>query len=494
METTTEVTARRGRPRRTPDPQPQQATPTASPRPQLLPIDGIVIGSDNPRRSWSADGLRELAASIASQGLLQPVTVRMKDGAYILVLGERRLRACDSLGWERIPALVVEMDDEAARRAMIVENLQREGVGPVEEANAVFTALRAGMKAQELGALLGKSPRWVASRRAIAAMGGEIHDLISSGSLGIAHAEELARVMDPVERLQLAKGAANGRLSVAALARSIEAGMHEIGAAKWEGSKSYLDCDGQPLRPCSSCPMRSDKQADLFGSNDGVARCLDNSCWERKQEAYLIARRAELAKAGHALVSDEESYSARNGWDGFLHESRHSEQIAAAKSRSVAPRILLEDDGSLREVWHRDDLETPEEREAKEAAKAAESAAQANERRLIHAKADAAEELAGKASGKVDAEFLLVWIAQAILEDGYGWSSLEALLEGREDDAGDMPSLTDMEIPVAKVREALVSDAVGKIGHEGCAKLLKLLKVSPKAIEKRAAELMAGEE
>src|SRR5574341_145193 len=104
--------------------------------PAELPIAEIDPNPFQPRRDFDETELAELAASIKSAGLLQPVLVRERaDGRYELIAGERRLRACRSLGWTTIPAVKREVDDRTLLTLALVENLQRDDLSPVDEAS-----------------------------------------------------------------------------------------------------------------------------------------------------------------------------------------------------------------------------------------------------------------------------------------------------------------------------------------------------------------------
>ena len=103
-----------------------------------LPIADVVKGRYQPRREFDEESLNELAASIRAQGLMQPVVVRPRlQGGYELIAGERRWRAARIAGLERIPAVIREVPDEQALALALIENIQREDLNPLEEAQAL---------------------------------------------------------------------------------------------------------------------------------------------------------------------------------------------------------------------------------------------------------------------------------------------------------------------------------------------------------------------
>src|ERR1043165_1234999 len=99
-----------------------------------IPISRIRPNPFQPRKTFNADELAELQASLAASGLLQPITVRRAGEAYELIAGERRLRAATNLGWAEIPALIKDLDDRSSLVMALVENLQRSDLKPIDEA------------------------------------------------------------------------------------------------------------------------------------------------------------------------------------------------------------------------------------------------------------------------------------------------------------------------------------------------------------------------
>ena len=138
-----------------------------------IPLKDIVPSSNNPRKTFNADELNELAESIKENGLLQPITVRPikteEDGSefakFEIVCGERRYRATLLTGSEEIDCIVKELDDKQALTAMIFENMQRKDVDPMEEANAIDRLVNEfSVDVTQVAKMLGKSETFVRSR------------------------------------------------------------------------------------------------------------------------------------------------------------------------------------------------------------------------------------------------------------------------------------------------------------------------------------------
>lgn len=144
----------------------------------------------NDRKHFDASALETLAESMAAHGLAQPITVRPAGDGYELIAGERRWRAAQRLGWETIPALVREMDDEAASAVMLAENAARADLDPIEEAMAYRSRMeRFGWSQTRVAEVAGVSASRVNARLKLLTLVPEIQKLVASGSMPMAHGE-----------------------------------------------------------------------------------------------------------------------------------------------------------------------------------------------------------------------------------------------------------------------------------------------------------------
>jgi len=167
---------------------------------QSLPINQIRPNPFQPRREFDEEQLAELAASIREHGVLHPVVVRRKENGYELVVGERRLRACQSLQWESIPAIVREMTDSEVAEIAVIENIQREGLSFFEEAESYRRLIdEFGLTQDELAERLGKSQSAIANKLRLLRFSPEIRARISREMLSERHARALLRLKDDAE-------------------------------------------------------------------------------------------------------------------------------------------------------------------------------------------------------------------------------------------------------------------------------------------------------
>jgi ParB family chromosome partitioning protein len=188
-----------------------------------VPVERIVPNPENPRLLFEEAALEELASSIREHGVLQPILVRPMGDGYQLVAGERRWRAAIRAGLQTIPALVEELDDDAALEIAVIENLQREDLSPLEEATMYDKMVTEhGYSIRKLAQKLGKDKGYLENRLRLADAPEEIRALVSVRKDTLSHAYELMKVQDPKKRKRLAAQVASGQLSLVKLRERIE--------------------------------------------------------------------------------------------------------------------------------------------------------------------------------------------------------------------------------------------------------------------------------
>lgn len=180
-----------------------------------LPLDMLQRGKYQPRTHMDRNALEELAASIKSQGVVQPIVVRtLPGGNYEIVAGERRWRAAQIAGLETIPAVVRRVPDEASIAIALIENIQREDLNPVEEAAALQRLIdEFGMTHQRVAEAVGRSRAAVSNLLRLLALNPELRQLLENGRLDMGHARALL-ALDSARQLQVAREVAERGLSV----------------------------------------------------------------------------------------------------------------------------------------------------------------------------------------------------------------------------------------------------------------------------------------
>jgi ParB family chromosome partitioning protein len=175
----------------------------------------VVRGRYQPRREFPEEGLKELAASIRSQGLMQPIVVRPRpQGGYELIAGERRWRAAQMAGLTRIAAIVREVSDEQASAMALIENIQREDLSPLEEAFAM-QRLRDefALTQQQVADAVGKSRVAVTNLLRLLNLAPPVRELLERGRIEMGHARALL-ALPALDQERLAREVADKHLSV----------------------------------------------------------------------------------------------------------------------------------------------------------------------------------------------------------------------------------------------------------------------------------------
>ena len=187
-----------------------------------LPLDEIIPNKDQPRKTFDEESLRELADSILQHGVLQPLLVRpLSTGNYQIVAGERRWRAAKIAGLAEVPVVVRDdLSDEQVMQVALIENLQRENLNPIEEAQGYKELIeKYNMTQDELSKALGKARSSIANSLGLLTLPVGVRDLLADGKLSAGHCKALKMIKDPALMTEIAVRAADGELSV----RSIEA-------------------------------------------------------------------------------------------------------------------------------------------------------------------------------------------------------------------------------------------------------------------------------
>jgi ParB family chromosome partitioning protein len=203
-----------------------------------LPVQKIQAGKYQPRRHWDEVALEELAASIRVQGLIQPVVVRAigKD-RYELIAGERRWRAAQRAGLDEIPALVKQVSEQDAPAMALIENIQRQDLSPLEEAQALARLVKDfKLTHQQVADAVGRSRVAVSNLLRLLELPPAISKLLDDGQLQMGHARALL-TLEPGLALRLAREAAAKGWSVRQLEDAARAAQRTGGAGKRGGGR-----------------------------------------------------------------------------------------------------------------------------------------------------------------------------------------------------------------------------------------------------------------
>lgn len=190
---------------------------------QEISIKEIRVNQNQPRKHFDEKKIEELAESIKQHGVLQPVILRKKTAGYELVAGERRWRAAQKAGIEKIPAIVKELSDLDVMEIALIENLQREDLSPLEEAEAYKKLIEEfGMTQEELSKRVGKSRSQIANTVRLLNLDDEIKEMIIEEKLTAGHARALLAIEDKKERLKMAEKISKENMSVRQIEEAVK--------------------------------------------------------------------------------------------------------------------------------------------------------------------------------------------------------------------------------------------------------------------------------
>lgn len=199
-----------------------------------IPVDAVAANPQQPRADFDQEGIDSLAASIDAVGLLQPIVVRADGDSYVLVAGERRLRAIKQLGRTTIAAVIREgADDSANLTEALVENLQREDLHVLEEAAAYRLLLDDyGMTHDQVGQFVGKSRSAVSNTLRLLQLPAPIQSLLASGELSAGHARAFVGAEDETYAVRIAEIAAKEGWSVRRVEDAMKSGTADTGKGR----------------------------------------------------------------------------------------------------------------------------------------------------------------------------------------------------------------------------------------------------------------------
>ncbi len=256
-----------------------------------LAIADIRPNPYQPRRDVDPAALEELKASIRKAGLLQPVVVRPAptatgNGAFELIAGERRLRACQALGWEKIPAVKREVDDRTVLTLALVENLQRDDLSPVDEARGYERLIAEfSLTQQDVADAVGRDRSTVANALRLLKLPPAVLALLHEGRLSVGHARALLALEDPRLATALAKEAVDLGLSVRDVEDRVRGGRAPVrrprlkkGVGQAPEVRRIEDALRRRLGTDVRVTLRAKGKGQIhvnFYSNDDLARLLE---------------------------------------------------------------------------------------------------------------------------------------------------------------------------------------------------------------------------
>ncbi len=263
---------------------------------QLIPLAKLHESPLNPRRHFNEKALAELADSIRAHGVLTPLLARPNSAGYEIAAGHRRFRAATAAGMADVPCIVRPMTDTQFLEIITIENLQREDVHPLEEAQGYQALMeKAGYDVAAIAAKVGKSESYVYQRLKLAELVPEAQKPFLADELSAGHAILIAR-LQPKDQVEAVKYCLRDRYNgeacgVRELARWIEQNVHlDLHKAPWKKDNADLVPEAGP---CTNCPKRTGFTPALFPDIAKKDTCTDPACFKTKMQAHIDERIAQ---------------------------------------------------------------------------------------------------------------------------------------------------------------------------------------------------------
>ena len=233
-----------------------------------LKIDKIVTNSNQPRKYFDNGKMSELKDSIKNSGLLQPITVRkISNGKYEIVAGERRYRACRELGMENIPVIEMNVGDARGYELSVLENIQRENLNPIEEAESYLMLMEVyGYTQEKLSEKLGKTRSSVSNKMRILKLPASVKEMVKKGEISYGHARTLLSLSDEKKIEAAAKEIINKGYSVRETERRVKFLINKGNSS--DALSGSLDSRGKESENKSQNKNLNDKENNDFSEKE----------------------------------------------------------------------------------------------------------------------------------------------------------------------------------------------------------------------------------
>lgn len=233
-----------------------------------LKIDKIVTNSNQPRKYFDNGKMSELKDSIKNSGLLQPITVRkISNGKYEIVAGERRYRACRELGMENIPVIEMNVGDARGYELSVLENIQRENLNPIEEAESYLMLMEVyGYTQEKLSEKLGKTRSSVSNKMRILKLPASVKEMVKKGEISYGHARTLLSLSDEKKIEAAAKEIINKGYSVRETERRVKFLINKGNSS--DTLSGSLDSRGKESENKSQNKNLTDKENNDFSEKE----------------------------------------------------------------------------------------------------------------------------------------------------------------------------------------------------------------------------------
>lgn len=271
-----------------------------------LEINKIYPNPNQPRKHFDEEALRELASSIKTHGVIQPLVVNKENDGYMIIAGERRWRASKQAGLEKVPVVIKNYTEKQVKEISIIENLQREDLNPIEAARAIKQLMDEYNLTQEMVSdRIGKSRSNVANTLRLLSLYPDVIKMVEDGKLSSGHARSLVVIDDVNEQLRLAKKAVDGKLSVRDLEKAVKAYLNPDREKKVKVNEQSLE-----LKELINDMQRVFATKVSAIGNDNKGRIYID--YYTRDDLDRLAEMIELLKKKEITLEDLRNYNKRH--------------------------------------------------------------------------------------------------------------------------------------------------------------------------------------
>jgi ParB/RepB/Spo0J family partition protein len=278
----------------------------------------------NPRRTFEANALQELAESIRSHGVLMPLLVRPAGETFEIVAGARRYRAARLAKVAELPVRVRHLSDKEVLEVQVIENLQRADIHPLEEADG-YRQLheKHGYSIDELATKVGKSKAYLYARMKLCSLVEQARKPFLSGAISPSVALLLARIPVPALQAKAAKEVTDRHGGAMSFREAADHIQREYMLRLSEAGFPTTDPDLVPAAgPCSTCPKRTGNQRELFDDIKSADVCTDPVCFRSKREAAFARAATEAQANGGKVLSDSTTKKMFQSYGGLSYDAQ----------------------------------------------------------------------------------------------------------------------------------------------------------------------------
>ena len=317
---------------------------------KTLRISEIEPNRNQPRKFFNEEAIASLAESIRENGMLQPILVRpLALGGYQIVAGERRWRAARMLGLDEVPVNIHELSDIQAMQIAVIENLQRENLNPIEEANSYCDLIeRYGMTQEQVAKMTGRSRSAIANAVRMLSLPETVLYMVETGSLSAGHAKALVSIVEDVEFLtELAEKASDGKMTV----RQIENEIRRRKNVIREEKERYIE---------NSYFFEFEKEEEDSNVSELENEVKDSNVSEPEKEV----KDRYISEPERDIEDNYISERERNKEDNYFSEMEIALNVRLG--RKVKVKHNGEKGSLVLEFYNKDDLKTIAEKLAKD--------------------------------------------------------------------------------------------------------------------------------